>query len=85
MSDAEHQLTAAEVDARLAQLRKSIDAVDAQIVELLNRRAGYAQQVGEVKKVIDAPVYRPEREAQIMARLRAGNPGPLSGDGIEAI
>jgi len=85
VSDTEHPLTAAEVDARLAQLRKSIDAVDAQIVELLNRRAGYAQQVGEVKKVIDAPVYRPEREAQIMARLRAGNPGPLSGDGIEAI
>lgn len=72
-------------DPRLDQLRQGIDAVDAQILEALNRRARLAQQVGELKKTTDAPVYRPEREAQIMARLRERNSGPLSGDAIEAI
>ncbi|HQY27762.1 MAG TPA: prephenate dehydratase [Burkholderiaceae bacterium] len=70
-----------ELDA----LRRAIDAVDRELVERLNRRARLAQQVGELKHRTDAPVYRPEREAQIMARLREINPGPLSGDAIEAI
>lgn len=69
----------------LESLRAAIDAVDREVVELLNRRARLAQQVGEFKHRTDAPVYRPEREAQIMTRLRGLNPGPLSGDAIEAI
>jgi chorismate mutase/prephenate dehydratase len=72
-------------DPRLAELRERIDAVDAQLLELLNRRARLAIEVGEVKKLTDAPVYRPEREAQVIARLRERNPGPLGGDAIEAI
>ena len=72
-------------DQKLADLRRDIDAVDAAIVDLLNRRATLAGQVGEVKKLSDAPVYRPEREAQIMARLRADHPGPLPVGALEAI
>jgi len=75
----------AAADGELDALRAAIDAVDREIVERLNRRARLAQQVGEFKHRTDAPVYRPEREAQIMARLRSINPGPLSGDAIEAI
>jgi len=74
-----------DADSGLEALRAAIDAVDREIVERLNRRARLAQQVGELKHRVDAPVYRPEREAQIMARLRALNTGPLSGDAIEAI
>jgi len=69
----------------LGALRAAIDALDGEIVERLNRRARLAQQVGAVKGRTDAPVYRPEREAQIMKRLRELNAGPLSGDAIEAI
>ena len=76
---------AAAVDARLAELRRDIDAVDAQIVELLNRRASIAQQVGEVKKLVDAPVYRPEREAQVLARVQSRGTGPLPGSALAAI
>lgn len=76
---------AVDVDARLAELRTGIDAVDAQIVSLLSQRARLAQQVGEVKKLIDAPVYRPEREAQIMEKLRGLNGGPLPHASVEAI
>ncbi|HWS75878.1 MAG TPA: prephenate dehydratase [Quisquiliibacterium sp.] len=85
MSDHQSGNDAARVDERLAELRRSIDAVDKQIVELISRRAGFAREVGEVKKLVDAPVYRPEREAQIFAKLRAINPGPLPNAGIEAV
>lgn len=76
---------AAAADERLAQLRREIDAVDASIVELISRRAGFAREVGEVKKITGAPVYRPEREAQIFAKLRAINPGPLPNASLEAV
>ncbi len=69
----------------LQALRVQIDATDREIVDALNRRARLALAVGEVKKRTQAPVYRPEREAQIMAALRARNAGPLSGDALEAI
>lgn len=85
MSEDQSGNAAARVDERLAELRRSIDSVDAQIVELISRRAGFAREVGEVKKLIDAPVYRPEREAQIFAKLRALNPGPLPNASVEAV
>ena len=72
-------------DQRLATLRAAIDAVDTDIVEALNRRARLAREVGEVKKLTDAPVYRPEREAQIRTRLRQRNPGPLPDAALEGI
>lgn len=85
MSEDQSGNAAARVDERLAELRRSIDAVDAQIVELISRRAGFALEVGEVKKLVDAPVYRPEREAQIFAKLRTLNPGPLPDTSLEAV
>ncbi len=72
-------------DRQLGDLRDRIDAVDTRLVELLNQRARLAQEVGEVKKLTNAPVYRPERESQVITRLRQINPGPLGGDAIEAI
>jgi chorismate mutase/prephenate dehydratase len=72
-------------DARLDSLRERIDEVDRQMLELVNRRASLAHEVGELKKLTAAPVYRPEREAQIMRKLRDANPGPLPGATIEAI
>ena len=60
----------------LAALRAGIDALDAQLLELINRRAALARRVGEIKH---GNIYRPEREAQILARIEADNPGPLTG------
>ena len=83
MADSDPNKAAA--DTGLDALRRQIDETDRQLLELVNRRAGLARQVGEVKQHSDAPVYRPEREAQIMRLLRDANPGPLPGDAIEAI
>ena len=43
----------------LLALREQIDAVDRELLVLLNRRAGLAQQVGEVKKVEGSVAFRP--------------------------
>jgi chorismate mutase/prephenate dehydratase len=67
-------------DDSLLQIRQQIDAVDDQILELLNRRAGYAKQVADIKIAAgeSACFYRPEREAEVLRRVAERNPGPLS-------
>lgn len=69
----------------LAQLRTAIDAVDQQLLALLNQRAGLAHEVGEIKKVEGSPVYRPEREAQVILGLQNANGGPLKPANIATI
>ena len=52
-------------------------------LHLLNRRAGLALEVGEIKKHEGSVVFRPEREAQVIDGLKAVNPGPLKSDSVE--
>jgi chorismate mutase / prephenate dehydratase len=69
----------------LNPLRQQIDALDAQILSLLNQRARVALQVGVEKHARGEPVYRPEREAQVLATLEHRNAGPLKTVGVQAI
>ena len=67
--------------AELGRLRERIDAIDQQLIELISERARCAQAVAEVKMRAQgegAVFYRPEREAQVIRRVMARNPGPLS-------
>jgi len=64
-------------------LRARIDELDDRILALVNERAGVAARIGELKGT--APVYRPEREAQVLRRLRAANGGPLPGEAVERL
>jgi chorismate mutase / prephenate dehydratase len=66
----------------LAELRTGIDQVDRELLTLLNRRAALANEVGEIKRAEGSPVFRPEREAQVINGLQAANPGPLKADSI---
>ena len=68
----------------LAQIRAEINAVDAQLQELLNRRALLAQQVGISKHADGHTVdfYRPEREAQVLRAALERNAGPLRNEEI---
>ena len=67
----------------LKQLRDQIDALDGRVLELVNERAKLAQSIGHLKN--DGPIYRPEREAQVLRRLVEANPGPLPGEFIERL
>lgn len=69
----------------LDELRQRLDVIDERLVTLLSQRARVIRQVADFKWQHNLPVYIPEREAAIIARLRATNPGPLSGDAIERI
>lgn len=64
----------------LSDIRQQIDAVDDQLLELLSRRAGFAQKVAEIKQAAGETTcfYRPERETDVLRRAAANNPGPLS-------
>ncbi len=69
----------------LLALRQQIDRVDRDLLELLNRRAGLALEVGELKKREGSVVFRPEREAQVIDGLKAENAGPLQSDSVAPI
>jgi chorismate mutase/prephenate dehydratase len=54
-----------------------IDAIDAELVRLLNRRIELTMEVGLVKGRDQKPFFTPERERSIYEKLEATNPGPL--------
>ena len=86
MADAPHfQPDGRPVDEQLGDLRVRIDAVDQQLLALLNQRARLAQAVGEVKKLDGSPMFRPDREAQVIDRVKNANPGPIRADSIAPI
>jgi chorismate mutase/prephenate dehydratase len=61
----------------LSELRVLIDAVDQELLVALNRRAALANAVGELKRGDGSPIFRPEREAQVIHGLQKANQGPL--------
>ncbi len=71
--------------ADLAPLRDQIDALDKQLLQLLNQRARVAEQVGEIKKREGSPFFRPDRVAQVLQKIQGLNPGPLHGNHVAAI
>jgi chorismate mutase/prephenate dehydratase len=60
------------------KLRSDIDALDGELLQLLQRRARLAQRIGALKG--GAPAYRPEREAEILRRVAAAAAGPLAAE-----
>ena len=72
-------------DPTLASLRERIDALDAQLLTLLNQRAALAGEVGEIKRAEGSPFFRPDRVAQVLERIRNANTGPLKADHVTAI
>ena len=69
----------------LDDLRKKIDSLDDQLLEILTQRMEVVKQVGEFKRQHRAIVYRPEREKAIVDRLHEQSKGLLSRSAIEAI
>jgi len=69
----------------LLELRKQIDALDLELLALLNQRAALAHQVGEIKRVDGSAVFQPGREDQVIRRMQEHNPGPLKSTGLAFI
>jgi chorismate mutase/prephenate dehydratase len=67
----------------LLPIRERIDAIDADLLRLISERAACARRVAEIKAAGGTEqFYRPEREAQILRRIKEQNPGPLDGEEV---
>ncbi len=71
-------------DEQLQRVRERINAIDAELLRLISERAACAQDVAKIKDAHGEAVsyYRPEREAEILRRIKVENPGPLDGEEI---
>lgn len=69
----------------LDDIRRRIDALDENIVRLLNERASLIVEVGKVKREGGIPIYAPHREQAVLARVLAANHGPLPPKTVEAV
>jgi chorismate mutase/prephenate dehydratase len=69
-------------DAKLSAIRQRIDEIDLQLQQLINERAEVAQEVARIKLKADPETefYRPEREAEVLRRIKTQNQGPLEDD-----
>jgi len=72
-------------NGELARLREAIDRVDEVLVKLLNQRARYAVEIGEIKGVLTLPIYAPEREKQVLQRVESASQGPLTGAAVRRL
>jgi chorismate mutase len=66
-----------DAEKDLIRLRDAIDRVDEVLVRLLNQRAKYAVEIGELKGHLGLPIYAPDREKQVLQHVEATSAGPL--------
>src|SRR5947209_7772633 len=65
--------------------RVEIDALDAELLRLLNRRATIACEIAKVKVSRGVAAYDPGREANVLERITAQNGGPFEDESVRAI
>jgi len=71
----------------LQSYRKEIDRIDDDILRLLNERSKHVIEIGKAKRQADADanLHTPAREAEIIGRLSAQNPGPFPNEAIRNV
>lgn len=69
----------------LAPIREKIDAIDRELVELINRRLGLAGEIGRIKRSTGGEIYVPEREDAVLRKVCGQNAGPIKNDALRAI
>jgi len=69
----------------ISELREKIDALDSELLRLLNERASVAREIGVIKNRENLPVYSPDREIKLLRSLVGRSDGPLRPEAIRAI
>jgi chorismate mutase len=72
----------------IEELRSRIDVIDDQLVRLLNVRVACAVEVGRLKHEAGLPIYQPERESQVLTKVRRSATelsGPLTAEAVVRI
>ncbi len=65
--------------------RAEINAIDAELLRLLNERVKIALKVGEFKRRDDVSLCDPNREQEVLESLCQQNAGPLSEQNVTSI
>lgn len=52
----------------LLRLRDQLEAIDAQLLELLSRRMDISRSIGEIKRAHNMPLFQPERWQQVLQK-----------------
>ncbi|MCJ7771723.1 MAG: prephenate dehydratase [Desulfobacterales bacterium] len=69
----------------IKELRKSIDKIDDEILELISRRLLCVKEIGEIKKEKGDPILDISREKKILDRLLSKNEGELNDRALQYI
>jgi chorismate mutase/prephenate dehydratase len=69
----------------LAPIREKIDALDRQLLELINQRLALAAEIGRIKRNTGEEIYVPEREDAVLRKVVAHNKGPIKDEALRAI
>lgn len=69
----------------LDHCRLRIDALDLELLELLNRRTSVVEEIGRIKEKLALDIYEPKREEQVFANVLGHNKGPLPPDAVKRI
>ncbi|MFW6324136.1 MAG: prephenate dehydratase [Desulfovibrionales bacterium] len=72
-------------EKRLLQIRREIDSLDGDLLELLNRRAALSIEVGKIKSGSSDSIFKPFREKEVIDSLLLKNRGPLPKEHLKAV
>jgi chorismate mutase len=78
-------MTREEAQRALAEFRKTIDALDLRLLELLNERTRVVEKIGRAKESAGMAIYEPKREEDVFRNVTEHNQGPLSADAVKSI
>lgn len=78
-------MTREQAFQRLAECRDSIDAIDVQILKLVNARTLVVEEIGSIKRTAGLPIYEPKREDEVFRNVAENNGGPLTAEAVHRV
>jgi chorismate mutase/prephenate dehydratase len=84
-SDSDSTAVSTKSATALKNLRAQIDKLDMQILDLVNKRASLAGDVGKLKNDHGNEVFTPSREEEVLKAVLDSNKGPLDSATVRAI
>lgn len=73
------------MEQKIQSLRKQIDDLNHELLDLLSRRAKLAEAIGELQTALGQSHYDPTREQQMLAELTRANPGPFPDSTVKSL
>ncbi len=74
-----------DLKKKLTQLRREVDYLDSQLLDLLLKRFALSRRIGHLKRLLGLPIHDPHREGEIINSLTQRKTNNLSQDDIATI